>query len=101
MRTSTFPSTLPTDTVSQESITAGYATEQLHAAFDLVKDESNWKNPINATVTFPEDVDFAQGTLLILNAIVFFTASSIDSFADTNTRTLRVEADGYYVAVGA
>jgi hypothetical protein len=64
----------------------------LTAAFDLVADKTNWKNPIDAFISIFED------EALISDAVIHFTGS-----APTITRAShllsRVVADGYYLTM--
>ena len=71
----------------------GYTQRQLHDAFDLVKNKSNWKLHINALV--PNDVD----RRLIEAACIYF-AGSPPTFMREGKR-LRVTAAGYYACIGS
>ncbi len=71
------------------------ATE-LSVAFDRVKDSERWKNPIDATIDIVSDED----QKIIEEAIVFYTGSRA-TFTPNRNKQVRVEADGYYVAIGA
>ncbi len=73
---------------------------ELRESFDLVAPKTNWKDPIDAIVELGTDRDVA----LMREAVVFMTGSvpvitpagrpgSIEKF--------RVEADGYFHAIGA
>ena len=72
------------------------STEELSAAFDRVKDTDRWKNPIDATIDIESDEDQS----IIYQAIIFYTGS-IATFTPNRNKQVRVEADGYYVAIGA
>jgi hypothetical protein len=69
--------------------------EQLSAAFDLVKDKSNWKMPINAKVPATENID------LIESAIVHFTSSIPSISIVSGGKFFRIKAAGYYKTVGS
>jgi hypothetical protein len=67
----------------------------LSAAFDLVKDKSNWKMPINAKVPATENID------LIESAIVHFTSSIPSISIVSGGKFFRIKAAGYYKTVGS
>lgn len=69
---------------------------ELSVAFDRVKDTDRWKNPIDATIDIESDEDRS----IIYQAIIFYTGS-IATFTLNKNKQERVEADGYYVAIGA
>ena len=74
-----------------------YSSEQVIAmseAFDLVKDEKNWKMPIDAVV--PADADIA----LIEDAVVFY-AGCLPDVTEQPDGTFRVTAPGYYMSIGS
>jgi hypothetical protein len=66
---------------------------ELHAAFDLIKDKTNFKNPINSQV-LKKDYEISN------EACIFFTGSSLDIIGENDTH-YQVEAVGYYAAIGA
>ena len=68
----------------------GYTKEQLEAAFDAVKDQAHWKNPIDAVVE-PTMRDVLE------HAIPFFTGTPAD-FDEVEGRphVIRVMAAGYF-----
>ncbi len=79
---------------------------ELSAAFDLVADRANWKNPIDATVQLTP-----QQIILIAQAVPFFAGCEARFSPLSKTvifdnggqpvLTYRVTAKGYYAAVGA
>jgi hypothetical protein len=79
-----------------DKLRMGYSEEQLHAAFDLVKDKENWKMPIDGAV-IPEDQED------VVTAALIFFAGSPAQFEPIRERPgfLRVYAAGYYACIGA
>lgn len=75
-----------------------YTEEQLRAAFDLVCDQQNWKQPINALVTVCPMLmaDVAE----LIRCAVGFYAGSVAQLG-YGERTIAVKAAGYYADVGA
>lgn len=69
-----------------------YTLLELHAAFDLIKDNEHYKNPVHATI--PRE-DFAITSV----ACSFFTGSALDIAETTDTHYV-VEAEGYFAAMG-
>jgi hypothetical protein len=65
----------------------GYTQDELQAAFDKVKPDSHWKDPINATIR-ASDRDVVEA------AIIHFTATE-PKFTVEGAYTLRVRAAGY------
>lgn len=65
---------------------------ELTAAFNLVADKANWKNPVDALI------DPAQREI-VSDAVVHFTGS-VPTFSPAGDK-LRVKADGYYLTIGA
>lgn len=80
-----------------EPVRAGYSREQLSAAFDLVKDKGNWKNPIDALVDPGADLK------AIAEATIFFAGSPADfvTVKRGGVEKVRVRAAGYYACIGA
>jgi hypothetical protein len=73
-----------------------YSQAVLTAAFEMVEDSTNWKNPIDATVKLNEgDFDVIQ------EAVIHFTGS-VPRFSVVNKKEglYRVQAAGYYEAIG-
>lgn len=70
---------------------AKFTQEQLHAAFTLVQNKTNWKNPINATIENPGEEQVA----CIEEAVIHFTGSIASVNALKNGK-IRVRAEGYY-----
>ena len=70
--------------------------EELEMSFDIVKDASHWKNPIDVTVA----VKTASELDCIVHAIIHFTAS-VPVLTHIYGCVYRVKSEGYYKAVGA
>lgn len=64
------------------------------ALFDLIKDQNNWKNPIDCWVPKHSFEDFNQ-------AVVFYTAGSLYQTREVKGEMVRCKANGYYVDCGA
>lgn len=73
-----------------------FTQKQLKAYFNAVADKSNWKNPINATVTLKTRRD-VTGTV---QAVIFF-AGCVPSITKIRRGLYRVTAAGYYLSIGA
>ena len=71
-----------------------YKDEDLHTAFELVKDKADWKMPIDATV--PADTDM----VLLTDAIIYYTGS-VAEYEILGDGRIHVMADGYYNAIGS
>lgn len=71
----------------------GWTRGELSEAFDKVKNQENWKEPINARIP---RVDYP----MVGQAIIFFTGS-VPKFVFHADYTVSVTADGYYQAVGS
>ncbi len=69
---------------------------ELKAAFALVENKHNWKYPIDCTVTVANDRDME----IIRAAVTWFTGSEA-TFAFKRPNRYRVQAKGYYAAIGA
>ena len=84
-----------------EKVYRGYTQKELHEAFNLVVNKSNWKNP-TCTKISKKNLDKYQ--TVIEAAVPYFTGScaefvySKDSLGRT---TYWCEFDGYYVCIGA
>ncbi len=72
----------------------GYKLVDLHMAFDAVKNQENWKYAVNATI--PKGL-FSHS--LLESAVIFFTGSLPEVWDEGDST--RVEAAGYYMAVGS
>lgn len=68
---------------------------ELQAAFNRVAPKDNWKTAIDVTLPMLSMADM----LLIKEAITFYTGS-VATMTDIGDQT-RVQAPGYYAAVGA
>lgn len=71
----------------------GYTDAELHRAFDMVKNRTNWKEPINAVIA-ESDLD------IVTEAVIYFTGCLIDVWPYKEGR-VRVTAAGYYAQIGA
>jgi hypothetical protein len=71
-----------------------YSREELKAAFELVENKTNWKLPIDRTID-SKDVE------VVGKAIPYFTGSIAHFTPIMGTDKVRVQASGYYSAVGA
>lgn len=86
-----------------------YCIVVLRHAFSLVEDPANWKNRIDAVLTGQvlADLEFECATgsrhetlRLLHHAVVHFTGS-VPKFSVAAHDAVRVEAAGYYEAIGA
>ena len=73
-----------------------YSDEQMKQAFDLVKDKEHWKNPIKVTLPFTTSEETLD---IIFEAVVYYTGSMAEIYKVK--KGYRVEAIGYFMAVGA
>ncbi len=73
-----------------------YTEFELSFWFDLVKDPTNWKNPVDCTLP---GIVAACDRKAIAAAVVFYAGCSPEFTGTKNG--LRVTAPGYYRAVGA
>lgn len=64
-----------------------YSHEELSAAFDLIKNQNDWRAPIAAAIN-------ADQLKVCANACVYFTATYLEVVEDDGG-LLFVEADGY------
>ncbi len=72
----------------------GYTYLELQTAFTLISPPKNYKDPINAVID-SEDYDICA------EACSFITGSSLVEVEQLDGDKIRVEADGYYAAIGA
>lgn len=79
-------------TIMGKPVTQG----ELRAAFELVENKANWKYPLDCTVSVANDREME----VIRAAVMFFTGSEA-TFAFKAPNRYRVQAIGYYAAVGA
>ncbi len=70
-----------------------YTQQELIDAFETVQNKKNWKYSIDARISV-DQMD------IVGEAIAHFTGS-IPHFDDGHDGTIRVEAEGYYIAIGA
>lgn len=80
--------------LSKEQVFAGFTKNELMDAFDLVKPQGNWKEPIDAII--PEEKQE-----IVDSAIGFFTGGGADYCRVTQLGQLRVTAPGYFIMIGA
>jgi len=77
-----------------------YSDEELHSAFDRVKNKEHWKLPIRCTIDYKDEDDIR----LITESVIHFTGSvpHIDIYQlKSGKKRVKVNAVGYYYAVGA
>lgn len=81
-------------------IDKSYTRKQLSEAFDKVSNKEHWKLPINAVL--PEWFSVAE-TELITAAVIFYTGSvpTFEREYKNGAGSTKVQAAGYYAAVGA
>ena len=77
-----------------------FTRQQLTDAFHLVANRDNWKKPIDADVTYPTDMPRDMFETIVKEAVVFFTGS-VPTFERFYGDKVRVQAIGYYLAIGA
>lgn len=75
---------------------AGHTRGEIEAAFDLVRDPSNWKMAINKIL--PGETSEEQ-IRLIDAAVAFYTGGTIETVR--TAEGIRVTSEGYYVNIGA
>jgi len=61
--------------------------------FDLIKNKEDWKMPIKAII---DEKDFAGCD----DACIFFTGSELVQTGKTKDGRIKVQAAGYYMAIG-
>lgn len=72
-----------------------FTREQMKEAFDMVADRNHWKNPIKRIVKIePRMIP------IIEDAVMYFTGSEAE-ITKLHSGFYRVEAVGYYSAIGA
>lgn len=69
--------------------------------FDLVADQKNWKNPIDAVIRTPAGSEDKALFTLILSRAVTFYVGCVPMITPEGPDHIRVQAKGYYKAVGA
>lgn len=69
--------------------------DAMHAAFTKVQNEKNWKLPIDKALALTDDEKS-----VMYEAIIFYTGS-VPDFVKLKDGRYRVQAVGYYAAVGA
>lgn len=74
----------------------GYTRGQLAAAFDRVKDDTHWKNPINKVVEVLDEAEMA----LIDAAVVFYAGCGVTFTGTPEANVYRVRAPGYFMTIG-
>jgi len=85
------------NTANKDSYTSygGFEITDLKAAFDKVANPENWKLPIRDAVVRCEDVN------ITVVAIAFYTGSAARVTRIHGSDKCTINADGYYIAVGA
>jgi hypothetical protein len=71
-----------------------YEKAKYHSLFDLIKDQNNWKNPIDCWIPKHTFEDFNQ-------AVVFFTSGFLYRTGEESGSFIHCKANGYYVDCGA
>ena len=77
-----------------------FSKEDLHMAFDLVKDKEHWKNPIHVEITdklLIRDYGMVSFKDLVDAAIIHFTGGAA-TFTSIGDGKYVVDAVGYYVS---
>jgi hypothetical protein len=77
-----------------EQVYMGHTLIRLHEAFDAVKDKTNWKNPIKATIP---DNQMA----ITEAAIAFFTGGLIEKYVKKDATHFTIYSRGYYHYIGS
>lgn len=80
--------------------TREYSEEELHSAFDRVKNKEHWKLPIRCTIDYKDEDDID----LIRESVIYFTGSVPDIDVrelKNGKKRVKVSAVGYYIAIGA
>jgi len=89
--------TADTDRANEETFPNSGTLGDLRMAFAAVKDEINWKDPV--------DAQFAQLTIheerLIEDACLWFGAGPTEIYTLASTGLFCVSAPGYYMTIGA
>jgi hypothetical protein len=80
-------------TTARQEVFGGYADDELRAAFALVKNQDNWKLPVDATVPADADRDAIDA------AVIYFTGGPA-AFVKVRSGW-RVVAAGYYACIGS
>lgn len=65
-----------------------YTPAQLEAAFDLVKNQADWRAPIDAVVPKADEA-------VVCEAIVYYTGGGVEFIEELPNGKLRIVADGY------
>ena len=76
-----------------------FSRAQLREVFDMVS-PSNWRTVIDTEVDFPTNVIHPVFEEMISDAVIFFTGS-IPTITPNGKGGVRVQAVGYYRAIGA
>jgi hypothetical protein len=72
--------------IDNDEVHGGFTFAQLNGTFDLIKDRTDWKNPISVKIP-------AQYTDVVIASIEFFTATTPIVYCDGEYRV--VESEGY------
>lgn len=85
-------------------LTLRYPEATLRKAFELVQDKTNWKNPIRKRVRAEDFVKIGiteSWQDVVSEAIGFYAGSHTRITFNAQNYTYLVEAQGYYLSVGA
>jgi hypothetical protein len=77
-----------------DNVMGGFSKDELHAAFSLVEDKTDWKLPIDKTID-------AEQLEVVARAIEFYTGSTCTITPIMGTDRIRVQAPGYYMVADA
>ena len=84
-----------------EKVYRGYTQKELHEAFNLVVNKSNWKDPTCTKISKKNLDKYGQ---VIREAVWYFTGSSAEFTYDIDSigrKTYWCEFDGYYICIGS
>ena len=79
----------------------GYTQKELHEAFNLVVNKSNWKDPTCTKISKENLVKYRE---VIEAAVIFYTGSCAEfvySKDSLGRKTYWCEFDGYYMCIGS
>lgn len=71
----------------------GFSEIELSCAFDMVKNQDNWKEPIIADI-------HADDFKVVRVAVIFYTGSVTEQIGTNADGSIRIFAEGYYNAIG-
>ena len=79
----------------------GYTQKELHTAFNLVANKSNWKDPTSTKISAKNLAKYRE---VIEAAVIFYTGSCAEfvySKDSIGRKTYWCEFDGYYMCIGS